>query len=344
MHHFLNYEVEDFVMDDTFRNWVLRPNYELEAIIRRYLEHHPDQKNVIEEARIIVLSLQVQEKTLPQKEWDEIYSSFETNLHNIKEEKVIPVKPIARHWGRYAAAALLTTVAASAAWLYISFKKQNATQQYIYATTYGEVKKIVLPDSSTVTLNANSKLTLTSTWNDASAREVWLDGEAFFEVTKKPNRAQKEFVVHTPELDVQVLGTKFDVKTVREFTRVVLAEGKVNIQSPRNLHSDIMMLPGDAVELKTKQVIPVKKTVQPQQYNAWKDKKFILNNTSLKEIGNFIEEYYGVEVRFENEELMTVTLDGTSLPIDDEKTFLSIIEKATGGIIIKTTKEIIIKK
>jgi ferric-dicitrate binding protein FerR (iron transport regulator) len=344
MHHFENFELEDFVLDNTFRNWVLRPNYELEAIVKEYLDKQPTKKKLVEEARVVVLALQVQEKTLPEKEWEQIFTQFKSSLQTESSTVEAKIHTSGKFkWFKYAAAAMLVAAASFFWWNNQSQKKVNDLQ-YVYQTVYGEIKKITLPDSTLVTLNANSKLVLGNVWTDSTDREVWLDGEAYFDVTKKINSGNKNFYVHTPKMDVQVLGTRFTVKTIRDFTRVVLTEGKVNINSPQKLHTAILMQPGEAVELKNKQVMPVKKAVQPEYYNAWVDKKFILNNTSLKDIAAFIKEYYGKEVKFDEESTSQLKLDGTSLPVEDEKTFLSIIEQAAGVHISQTKNEIFIGK
>jgi transmembrane sensor len=344
MQYFLDFEVEDFVLDNTFRNWVLHPNYELESIVQQYLLQFPDKKKLVEEARVIVLSLQVQEKMLSQQEWDEIHRSFEKAIKNpVAAESANRVKLVISWKKAFAAAAVISFVFAGW-WLYRNHSAGDGPLRRIYTTAYGQVTRIGLPDSSYVTLNANSVLTLSAVWNSVTAREVWLEGEAFFEVTRKAGAPQKDFIVHTPKMDIQVLGTRFDVKSMKDVTRVVLAEGKVNIKSPAHLHHDIAMLPGDAVELKSKQLVPEKKTVQPQQYDAWKEKKFILNNTSLRELADFIEEYYGSEVRFETAALERIKLDGTSLSIEDKSTFLAIIAQVSGVKIIQVGEEIIIRK
>jgi transmembrane sensor len=341
--HFLNtYTVEDFVLDDAFRRWVLQPGYETEAMMQEYLLRYPQQKKNVEDARVIVLSLRVNQHTITDREKEELYNAVKAAISNGSRQKQIDDKPKYNNWRRFAAAAMLMCVAGAAVYLYIVKNKiQQAAQ---YTTQYAQVKRIVLPDSSVVTLNANSALTLKDNWNDSSAREVWLKGEAFFEVTKKPNSSQKNFIVHTPDMNIQVLGTKFDVKTGTVLTRVVLTEGRVNIQSVRNLHSDIIMAPGDAVELKKQQVVPVKTQVRTEPYHAWKEKKFLLNKTTLKEIATFTEEYYGTPVRFENETLEKIVVDGTSLPLDDENTFLKIITEVTGTKFLKSNNEIIIRK
>ena len=65
-------------------------------------------------------------------------------------------------------------------------------------------------------------------WNDADGRQVWLEGEAYFQVQKKPSTVEK-FIVHTRQVDVEVLGTRFNVNTRRQRAVVSLEEGKVRL-------------------------------------------------------------------------------------------------------------------
>lgn len=83
----------------------------------------------------------------------------------------------------------------------------------MYATQYGEQRVVELPDHSVVSLNANSTLRFRNDWSQANTlREVWLDGEAFFSVQKQEGAAgPAKFIVHTNDLDVEVLGTRFNV-------------------------------------------------------------------------------------------------------------------------------------
>ena len=78
-----------------------------------------------------------------------------------------------------------------------------------FQTTYGETKRILLPDSSTVLLNANSSISWSTQWKQVGKREVNLKGEAFFDV-RKMNGMQ--FVVQSGGMKVKVLGTVFNVR------------------------------------------------------------------------------------------------------------------------------------
>src|SRR5690606_8958967 len=91
----------------------------------------------------------------------------------------------------------------------------TAPSTVYYATDFGEIQTITLPDGSKATLNGNSTLQISENWEES--REVWLDGEAFFEVKKIPEKSSqpgalrgKKFLVHTHHLAVEVLGTTFN--------------------------------------------------------------------------------------------------------------------------------------
>ena len=88
-------------------------------------------------------------------------------------------------------------------------KKDNIS---LVSTNNGSRTKMILPDGSSVWLNAGSKLNYNKNF-DASVREVYLTGEAFFDVVKNPERP---FVIHTSKMDVKVLGTQFNVKAYEQ--------------------------------------------------------------------------------------------------------------------------------
>jgi ferric-dicitrate binding protein FerR (iron transport regulator) len=104
-----------------------------------------------------------------------------------------------------------------------------------------------------VLLNANSQLRTPARWPAGARREVWLEGEAFFQVTKKgaaPGGGTDgaRFVVHTGQVDVAVLGTRFNVTNRRGQTTVTLNEGKVKLEEG-DLDGAVIMEPGELVRL-----------------------------------------------------------------------------------------------
>ena len=184
-----------------------------------------------------------------------------------------------------------------------------------YSTAYGMTKNILLEDGSEVTLNANSTLKVPTDLADIDVREVWLKGEAFFSIAKRPGHVK--FSVHTDNLDVEVLGTKFNVSNRHGKTEVVLNEGSVKLTSGvNNTNAVLYMKPGDFVSLSQNDTTFKRKIVKPEKYNAWQSNKLMFEDTPLREVAKKIEDYYGVRIEIQNEEIGDRQLTGT-LPNND---------------------------
>ena len=129
---------------------------------------------------------------------------------------------------------------------------QNQPERIQYETAYGEIKSFVLPDGSLVKLHANSQVSFVEEWEVGVDREVFLKGEAYFEVEKKP-QTQAKFSVFTNDLKVEVLGTEFNVDTRKEKTEVVLNEGSIKLQLKDQAKQRILMKPGGPGKLLSKE-------------------------------------------------------------------------------------------
>jgi ferric-dicitrate binding protein FerR (iron transport regulator) len=211
---------------------------------------------------------------------------------------------------------------------FLTYYLVNSPSRTIYQTGYGETATYQLPDSSVVTLNANSSLEFTQNWQKQELREVWLDGEAFFQVTKTSQLSVTElpdrFVVHTPQADVEVLGTSFNVEDRRGTTTVVLNSGKVKLKSRHTQDTGVVMQPGDYVALSESSDTLVRKFVDPKQFTSWTEYKLVMDNTPLRSIAQTIEDYYGLKVQFETSATADITLTG-SIPTRDLNDFLTVL-------------------
>lgn len=170
-----------------------------------------------------------------------------------------------------------------------------------YKTDYANLKRLQLPDGSVVIMNANSELRIDKKWDDINTREVWLSGEAYFTVSKKPATHQK-FVVHTQYADIEVLGTKFNVNTRRDQFLVSLEEGKIrlsiNPETKKRVEKiksvpSLEINPGDVVTIDTASGMKIQKQTDIQTHSSWVNKDFHFDNTSLSEIGKTIADVYG---------------------------------------------------
>lgn len=195
-----------------------------------------------------------------------------------------------------------------------------------YRTAYGEWKKIELPDGSIVSLNANSELKFIKGWENGEPRQVWLKGEAFFDVVKMLDLGT-EFKVTTPYLRVEVLGTSFNVHSRGEQTDVYLQEGKVKLDLGDQI---TYMDPGDVVSYSaTKEKIVDRRRADPGKINpgAWNEGVINMKSVYAFDIFEKLEEIYGVEIRVRNDEIYTKQY-WFQLPMKELDIVIPILEKS----------------
>ena len=188
-----------------------------------------------------------------------------------------------------------------------------------HTTPYGQTRRLTLPDGSDVTLNANSSVRLLRFGFGNADRHVWLTGEAYFSVRHTVN--DHAFTVHTDDLDVHVLGTRFNVNSRSGQTEVVLNEGRVELIQPRTgpqvRVQPVMMRPGEAATLaKGDTAFRRRAMVLPDHVAAYRQNKLVFDDTPLSQVAQRIEEYYGIRVVVSNRELARRELTGT-LPNND---------------------------
>lgn len=334
--HPKNYTLEDLILDSAFNKWVKNPIAEDGALWLEWASLSEENKNLIEEAREIIFELSKDDDAPVQQEladlWLRISKTNEAFDRKGKSKKrLLGISP---SWQSIAAAVT--------AFLFLSVLAFLVLNRDIrYKTAYGENKEITLPDGSVVFLNANSSVSYAPGWNSDRPREVWLDGEAFFSVSHKSN--SQKFLVHTDEVDVQVLGTKFNVNTRRGKTRVILNSGKVKLYLVKQHNKEVNMKPGELVDVSAKKELVLKRPVKAANYSAWVNKKLVFEETTLKEIAALLKENYGFNVKFSSPELEQLTFTGT---IDSGNTELlfTILQKTFNISIIKKEEEITIAK
>ena len=211
-----------------------------------------------------------------------------------------------------------------------------------YATDFGQIKTVQLPDGSIVSLNGHSQLRHSADWGNESAREVWLEGEGYFSVTHTANH--QKFIVHTSDnFSVEVLGTEFSVNDRHATTDVTLRSGKVRVKALQQdaVHEQVMQ-PGDqlAYQKATQQL--TQQRVNPDLYMAWKDNLLLFENTPLSEIAHMLEDTYGMQVQFGANHLRELPFTGAN-PADDIDLLLKTLEKSFKLTISRTGTRISIE-
>jgi ferric-dicitrate binding protein FerR (iron transport regulator) len=335
------YQVEDFVTDEYFIKWVKSPNEQSNSFWNAWLSKNPDHRSRIHEARQIILLLDFKENKPAEGKFLEIWENIiredqgHPELSNDNEKKF----PRGNGKWYYKVAASLLFLALIGTALFV-YNHRTITIR----TAYGEARTLFLPDSTKVTLNSNSSLRFSRVDFTEQRREVWLDGEAFFAVVHKSNH--QNFLVRTDQLNVEVLGTKFDVSSRRGKTRVVLEEGKVKLDLKSEFNKAVIMKPGELVEFSDKDKTPTRKTVDPTNYLSWKNNRLVFTSTSLLEIAHMLEDNYGYTVIFEDMEISKRKFTGSASSENVQELFqkLSIvfslnIQKDNNRVVIRHNKE-----
>lgn len=192
---------------------------------------------------------------------------------------------------------------------------------------------LLLADGSRVCLNSDSELKYPVAFT-AQKREVFLSGEAYFEVS---GNKEKPFIVHTSIGSVKVLGTAFNVRDYKDEKRVVatLAEGSVYYQSNSQTERSAILHPGHQVSDAPNRELKVE-TVDLKEFIGWKDGLYIFKDLTLEEMMKTIERNYDVSVFFTNEKSKKLRFSGDLQKYGKIEDFLKFIE--IGGDVTFTIK------
>jgi ferric-dicitrate binding protein FerR (iron transport regulator) len=322
-----NYKkIEDFLTDESFCQWVEKG--EAAPFWESWMIEHPEKKALVEEAILVLKgpSFGFQAPAIDPKliaaEWEKIK---EKTIDQQQENQGSNGQPNGRIYSMRPWAIRIAASLAIIAVLGFLVRTYLLNQQVVYQTSFGEQKSIMLPDSTFFKLNANSKLS----YHKDNPRKVWVDGEVFFEVKKKPTTGDN-FLVITNDLTIEVLGTAFNVVERDDKTEVVLEEGSVKLNLNRAFEPEVYMQPGEMVAFSTKVEQKVeKRSVQSETVTSWKDGVLQFEDVPLTEVMNRIEEIYGWTAIYETENLRSRKIS-TPLPANDLESTLTILRKAIG--------------
>jgi ferric-dicitrate binding protein FerR (iron transport regulator) len=273
---------------------------------RFYARFHVEEEEFGLKSELLTDLNNISDEKSPEVNFDKLYGQILKKIRGERSGKVA----ILRHLPWISAAAIV------AAGLIISgiINSQNRQDKDLFMTSItpaGSISQMVLPDSTVIFMNAASAIK----YNPAlyrDKREVFLEGEAWFKVSKKQGAG---FVVHTPAYDVKVTGTEFNVKAYAEDREVVttLEEGSVEIASGKSLKlkEPAYLKPGDQLTYSMDKNTITKKNVEATIYSAWKDNKLIFINKSLGELFVILERRYGVKFEVKDTDLLKYHYDGT---------------------------------
>jgi transmembrane sensor len=187
----------------------------------------------------------------------------------------------------------------------LSYSGASKIVDYKLVAQSGEKITCVLPDSSVVHLNSESRLEYPENFA-GNIRIVELTGEAFFSVKHDKNRP---FIVKAGNSQVTVTGTQFNVRNRDNNTKVVVAKGTVNVLN-LNSRKQENLKKGEMVQLDYSGNVTSPVTVNLKYYLAWKENKLAFKHTPLKEVMAEIERTFNVKSEFRNQSYKYRTITG----------------------------------
>ena len=195
-----------------------------------------------------------------------------------------------------------------------SIKQEVNDNEIVYNTVivpYGKRTQITLADNSSIWLNSGSKLIYPARFA-ANKREVYLEGEAIFEVSH--NREQP-FHVITRDVEVKVLGTVFDVCAYRDdsITSTVLEKGSVELRYSKSSfisQAKLTMTPGTMAVYSPQEQMMEQSDVNTRLYTSWREGYLVLERQTLGEILKKISRYYNVSIELNDQSLKDETFTG----------------------------------
>ncbi|MDR2564171.1 MAG: FecR domain-containing protein [Prevotellaceae bacterium] len=210
---------------------------------------------------------------------------------------------------------LLPLLSATATWFYM--KGDAAVPEEIRLieciVPNGEIRNIVLPDSSRVTLNAGSILVYPQRFV-GNTRIVYLNGEAFFNIVRNEDQP---FSVNTVDMEIAVLGTVFNISSYIDGgnSSATLESGRINVSFKNGDYPDVALSPSERVVYDRVSGFVEKRIVKVENIIAWTKGNVVLQGAAIEEIAKIIERRYGMNVllnsnKYQNERI--------TLKLDDE--------------------------
>lgn len=165
-------------------------------------------------------------------------------------------------------------------------------------TAYNQQKEVKLPDGSIVLLNRESSISYEENFK-GETRNVMLEGEAFFEVVKNP---EKPFIITSGETETKVLGTSFNLNVRKgEAAQLTVVTGKVSFTSS-NTKEQIIVTADESAVIDTSGHAK-KQLMQDHNALAWKTNVLSFNDATLEEVFKTLEQYFNVRISAENKQI-----------------------------------------
>lgn len=315
-----DYSTEDFVLDPDFKNWVLEGNASSKNYWEEYLRENPSKIKEVTKARAILLNLSRKKFKLSQEKEDFLFSQIEKAIQ--PESSKAYQTPVIQldSWStiqKYSHAQsrkkrvrrrvtsflffLLIGMIFSFFYLFPNsiespLELQSKAEREFFQAPPGVKSTISLEDGSKVFLNSGSSISYQKGFTD-STRIINLQGEAFFEVAKDSLRP---FTVKTGSIATTALGTSFNISSFpNEPISIALISGVV-VVSEEHKWAEEKLMPGEGIQTNIEGKTWKKERFDVEHVLSWMNKTLIFDAVPFKTASRKLENWYGVEITFNN--------------------------------------------
>jgi transmembrane sensor len=348
--------LEDLVFSRSFRNWVLNRDSSEHAFWENWIQRNPDKAEIVKNAKAMIYALHLHTPVLPE---DEIDEEARKAMIRLKEApRYIPLEGPERRGSRWMGtlrsprfwimAVLVAAIGATGFFYYrVHFSRDPLR---VFRNSHKPVREQAadasreqtfrLSDGSLVRLGKNSQLYFPQEWpRDLSRREVYLRGEAFFDIRRNP---AAPFFVYTDQVITKAQGTSCMVHAfpMDAQTTVTDRKGEVSVYLPgdlpehttdRNEAAGMVLGPNQEVVYDRKED-KLRKTLAevPEALDEAADTLVVFQRTPIRQVFSQLHELYGIPIQFDQEALDSCLLTATM----GRQSFyqrLDLICKAIGG-------------
>lgn len=263
--------------------------YKLRKILQRYGE---GKANETESALIEAWykSYDADERQLSDEEAIGLREAMSRGIKAATLKRSIIYMPVFR----VAASLVIVSAIGFFAWKHTRNKTNDAQTFTTVVTGTKGLKQLALPDGTVVWLNAASRIKVPTSFTGHLREVILEEGEAFFDVKRDLKRP---FIVHASPINVQVLGTSFNVRAYKKLqtVSVSVATGKVGVTGKSKTLA--MLLPGQQLNYNVLNGKTERKTVDADKAQSWKQGATYLNQASFKELSIIVKNIYGLTLK-----------------------------------------------
>lgn len=247
--HYADYSTEDFAADELFIRWVQNPHdEEVGNFWQTWTRNNPYKKRQVNLARQLVEEVcRFKARDLATNETSNLWKRIQVSIRELPDVQTLDpeTKAFSFHFWRWASAVVASAFLIS--WIFWTIPAQD--EFLVVTTQIGSPQRIVLSDGSVVQLNGKSSVRYAREWSLQKDRDVWLDGNGYFDV--RPTHANAQFKIHLNGVVLRTEGTSFNISQDQNRLRVELSSGFLTLKAA-NKPKSIQMKSGDILELDLK--------------------------------------------------------------------------------------------